>query len=88
MKRKEDPGFNSRSRVGSDISVASCAIWVRMFQFTLPRGERPGMDRGNDFGRSFNSRSRVGSDVASVPERGKMKGFNSRSRVGSDRCPR
>ena len=32
--------FNSRSRVGSDLAEDNVVECLRVFQFTLPRGER------------------------------------------------
>ena len=81
--RSRAPRFNSRSRVGSDLTQdANCGIG--MFQFTLPRGERPIQGRKRDKRACFNSRSRVGSDLVDGAGGGEVAGFNSRSRVGSD----
>ena len=78
------PGFNSRSREGSDSTAVDvldeldvsihapargatyhlcCHLALSLFQFTLPRGERPlsCSPWASSFS-SFNSRSREGSD--------------------------
>ena len=57
-------------------------MWV--FQFALPRGERPYRCRSIGPFTCFNSRSRVGSDEGSGCNYTDDEGFNSRSRVGSD----
>ena len=41
------PGFNSRSRVGSDSPATACTTTKSRFQFALPRGERPTRRRGD-----------------------------------------
>ena len=58
---------------------------VSVFQFTLPRGERPS-SIGATFliSLSFNSRSREGSDTRRYLRCSQMASFNSRSREGSD----
>ena len=56
--------FNSRSRVGSDTSRTKISNLSLMFQFTLPRGERPDFGARSADPRCFNSRSRVGSDLS------------------------
>ena len=55
--------FNSRSRMGSDTTPYGEIAHFRMFQFTLPHGERPPSLHKRRVKRSFNSRSRMGSDL-------------------------
>ena len=56
----------------------------RLFQFALPRGERPASACSSAPPAGFNSRSRVGSDPVMPHLPCLCKCFNSRSRVGSD----
>ena len=59
-----------------------------MFQFTLPRGERPEKGSIARPHGGFNSRSRGGSDWIVSEVRAVQACFNSRSRGGSDRRAR
>ena len=54
--------FNSRSRGGSDDGRGTAVTDTLRFQFTLPRGERPGARSTGSGRQGFNSRSRGGSD--------------------------
>ena len=77
-------GFNSRSRMGSDIEGKApdldwqvsirAPAWGATFRFLCHRCSSAG----------FNSRSRMGSDMRHGYARGCARGFNSRSRMGSD----
>jgi len=41
-QRPDAPGgFNSRSRMGSDLAQTRLALDKQVFQFALPHGERP-----------------------------------------------
>ena len=57
---------------------------TRVFQFTLPHGERPCFLATHAGGASFNSRSRMGSDITADTTYPLVRCFNSRSRMGSD----
>ena len=57
---------------------------LRLFQFALPRGERPTDSMPSSPSWGFNSRSREGSDCSSVAVASLRRRFNSRSREGSD----
>ena len=59
-----------------------------LFQFTLPRGERPYQSYSYIERGRFNSRSREGSDLAMFLLPAIDICFNSRSREGSDSSPR
>ena len=64
-------------------------LHMGLFQFTLPRGERPVDSTFFWYDESFNSRSRGGSDASAGKMPPDKRSFNSRSRGGSDRrCPR
>ena len=55
--------FNPRSRMGSDTPLISTPTEGKVFQSTLPHGERPTILRKYRRGVSFNPRSRMGSDT-------------------------
>ena len=57
---------------------------LNLFQFTLPRGERPSTPSALYSVSGFNSRSREGSDGDLHGLDARPSGFNSRSREGSD----
>ena len=57
------PGFNSRSRVGSDLIFCICSSNQRGFNSRSRVGSDGGNQSGGQGGTGFNSRSRVGSDA-------------------------
>ena len=60
-------GFNPRSRTGSDVDRWAMPMVRRMFQSTLPHGERPPGRRPASMLRAcFNPRSRTGSDAPTL----------------------
>ena len=86
MEQPHCPGdqVSIHAPAGGATSSRPASFSTVVFQFTLPRGERPfrGPRRGRR--RCFNSRSRGGSDIRNVgPNIGIIR-FNSRSRGGSD----
>ena len=71
--------------MGSDISIEENEVINRIFQFTLPCGERQEVYLNLLYYiKYFNSRSRVGSDSLIFFIQSIYTYFNSRSRVGSD----
>ena len=81
--------FNPRSREGSDDRVPAAYVHQRLFQSTLPRGERHKMFcRELHPPQYFNPRSREGSDQILAPLFRMIAHFNPRSREGSDRDQR
>ena len=62
--------FNSRSREGSDLGSLVGTGFVKLFQFTLPRGERPLLRSWTRHLQGFNSRSREGSDCYTSNDNG------------------
>ena len=60
---------------------------VRIFQSTLPQGERLYVATNSSICIDFNPRSRKGSDVGCQYASGAFSYFNPRSRKGSDACP-
>ena len=65
-RSQRSPGFNSRSREGSDWPTLLSRPIHRAFQFALPRGERHDTIGGQPNNGCFNSRSREGSDEMAV----------------------
>ena len=76
--------FNPRSRKGSDFSRCSGDGGERIFQSTLPQGERPRLRGAAPQKGYFNPRSRKGSDSFIGIWRSAATYFNPRSRKGSD----
>ena len=77
--------FNSRPRVGGDISPLVSPASFRTFQFTPPRGGRPCSPALTSVTLIyFNSRPRVGGDVSGRRYVLGLWYFNSRPRVGGD----
>ena len=86
LKEKENYlDFNSRSRVGSDWKIESSKLHYRLFQFTLPCGERLNKDNNKIFILAISIHAPVWGATNGKITSYKARGyFNSRSRVGSD----
>ena len=77
--------FNPRSRMGSDVMPGKASSWSRVFQSTLPHGERPTESAAHaPVVCYFNPRSRMGSDRIVKIGGTLIAYFNPRSRMGSD----
>ena len=76
--------FNPRSREGSDFCFCHVLYLHFLFQSTLPRGERRGIQDIHKNPINFNPRSREGSDNGKSFDNCGCHNFNPRSREGSD----
>ena len=63
------------------------ALYLFIFQSTLPHGERQQVTSAPADETNFNPRSRMGSDTTLITEIRKYPNFNPRSRMGSDGRP-
>ena len=83
--RIENGSFNPRSREGSDIQIRIHSVDQRLFQSTLPRRERHGLDEEPHGGQGVSIHAPAKGATAAVQEINKsLIGFNPRSREGSD----
>ena len=76
--------FNPRSHEGSDEINRMQVLHLRLFQSTLPRGERPRYSFTTCFLQHFNPRSHEGSDDRCNSLVHRVIYFNPRSHEGSD----
>ncbi len=76
--------FNPRSHEGSDDSKGRWSRWQKIFQSTLPRGERLHCSAIAFAIPDFNPRSHEGSDLFLYSKRSLRIYFNPRSHEGSD----
>ena len=77
-------GFNSRSRMGSDMRAWAAFLRGEVSIHAPAWGATRQRDDLAVVGEGFNSRSRMGSDLGDLGMRGQLARFNSRSRMGSD----
>ena len=78
------PSFNSRSRGGSDSMIVLICLLLGVFQFTLPRGERPDVGSSEVALILFQFTLPRGERPPGRSARRPAPSFNSRSRGGSD----